>query len=92
MQPYMLRGQFDFIIGQALVDTNIALALLADPVGTSRSLGLCEMDVSFLADIREKDLVAFARTLARRLSHVSGSELAHEQPQLTERMMRASGE
>jgi hypothetical protein len=92
MRPYKLQGQFDFIIGKALVDQDIGMALLEDPVRTGRSLGLCEMDAALLAGIREKDLLAFARTLARRLSLASGSALGREQPRTIERLMRASGE
>lgn len=90
MRPYKLQWQYDFVIGKALVDKDIASALLADPVSTSRSLGLCEEDATFLADIREKDLVAFARTLARRLSSAQRPGL--DRSRTTERLLRASGE
>jgi carbamate kinase len=92
MRPYRLQGQYELVIGKALVDRDIATALLADPVSTGMLLGLCDTDAALLAGIREKDLTAFARTLVRRLSQAAARQHGHAQPRATERLMRASGE
>jgi hypothetical protein len=92
MRPYRLAGQYEVVIGKALVDREIATALLEDPVRTGLSLGLSDADAALLVGIQEKDLSSFAGALMQRLHGRTAAWQDGQQYLGGERLMRASGE
>lgn len=65
LRPHGLHRGYEQVIGQALLDESTARALLADPAGTSRSLGLPAEEAARLTGIRAGNLADFARAVVR---------------------------
>lgn len=62
-----LRPAYEYLIGAALVDAELARSLLQDPRGTAVTFGLSSDEATLLADISAPNLRSFAATLLPRL-------------------------
>jgi hypothetical protein len=63
----ILHTSYDYLIGTALIDRDLAHALLQDPQGTALRFGLTSNEASLMADISAPNIHSFAATLLPRL-------------------------
>jgi hypothetical protein len=68
MAPHpTLHAGFERLIGTAAVDSAFGTALLQNPRATALQFGIAPHDAEIVADIRARDLRAFATALLPRL-------------------------
>jgi len=62
-----LHAGYERLIGGAMVDRDLHVALLGDPEGTARAFGISAQDAVLCADIRATTIQQFAAALLPRL-------------------------